>query len=59
MRTTESSHRLPVAANILDRDFEPDGPNESWCAGIADLPTREGWLYLAVVEDLFSRMIVG
>ena len=59
IRTTDSNHRLPVAANILDRDFEPAGPNESWCADITYVPTREGWLYLAVVEDLFSRMVVG
>jgi putative transposase len=59
VRTTDSRHRLPVAENILDRDFEPDGPNPRWCADITYIPTREGWLYLAVVEDLFSRMIVG
>jgi putative transposase len=59
VRTTDSNHRLPVAENVLDRDFDPDGPNESWCADITYLPTREGWLYLAVVEDLFSRRIVG
>lgn len=59
VRTTDSNHRLPVADNILDRNFEPDGPNEKWCADITYIPTREGWLYLAVVEDLFSRMIVG
>ena len=59
VRTTDSNHRLPVAENVLDRDFEPEGPNESWCADITYIPTREGWLYLAVVEDLFSRMIVG
>jgi putative transposase len=59
IRTTDSNHRLPVAENILDRDFEPEGPNESWCADITYIPTREGWLYLAVVEDLFSRMVVG
>jgi putative transposase len=59
VRTTDSSHRLPVAANLLGRDFEPSGPNESWCADITYIPTHEGWLYLAVVEDLFSRMVVG
>lgn len=59
VRTTDSSHRLPVAENVLDREFEPEGPNERWCADITYIPTREGWLYLAVVEDLFSRMIVG
>ncbi len=59
IRTTDSNHRLPVAENVLARNFEPDGPNASWCADITYIPTREGWLYLAVVEDLFSRMIVG
>ncbi len=48
-----------MAANVLDRDFEPEGPNEKWCADITYIATREGWLYLAVVEDLFSRMVVG
>jgi putative transposase len=59
VRTTDSNHRLPVAENVLDREFEPDGPNHVWCADITYIPTCEGWLYLAVVEDLFSRMIVG
>src|SRR5205807_8868947 len=59
VRTTDSNHRLPVAQNILDRDFEPDGPNEVWVADVTYIPTREGWLYLAVVEDLFSRRVVG
>jgi putative transposase len=59
VRTTDSNHRLPVAENLLARDFDPAGPNESWCADITYIPTGEGWLYLAVVEDLFGRMIVG
>jgi putative transposase len=59
LRTTDSNHRLPVAENLLARDFEPAGPNESWCADITYIPTGEGWLYVAVVEDLFSRMVVG
>lgn len=59
VRTTDSNHRLPVADNLLDRDFDPSGPNESWSADITYVPTREGWVYLAVVEDLFSRMVVG
>jgi putative transposase len=59
VRTTDSNHGLPVAENLLARDFEPSGPNESWCADITYIPTGEGWLYLAVVEDLFSRMVVG
>ena len=59
VRTTDSRHRLPVAGNILARDFEPAGPNEAWCADITFVGAREGWLDLAVVEDLFSRRIVG
>jgi putative transposase len=59
VRTTDSNHRLPVAANRLARDFDPTEPNRAWSADITYIPTGEGWLYLAVVEDLFSRMIVG
>jgi putative transposase len=59
VRTTDSRHGLPVAANVLGRNFSPSGPNEAWSADITYLPTAEGWLYLAVVEDLFSRKIVG
>lgn len=58
-QTTDSNHTLPVAENILDRDFAPSGRNQSWCTDITYIPTREGWLYLAAVEDLFSRRIVG
>jgi transposase InsO family protein len=58
-QTTDSNHALPVAENLLDREFEPDEPNASWVADITYVPTRQGWLYLAVVEDLFSRMVVG
>jgi transposase InsO family protein len=59
VRTTDSNHRLPVAENLLGRDFDPPGPNEAWSADITYVPTREGWVYLAVVEDLFGRMVVG
>ena len=59
IRTTDSDHRLPVAANLLGRDFDPERPNQAWGADITYIPTHEGWLYLAVVEDLFSRMVVG
>ena len=48
-----------MADNLLDRQFDLDGPNEAWVADITYIPTREGWLYLAVVEDLYSRMVVG
>jgi transposase InsO family protein len=59
VRTTDSRHGLPVAENVLARDFAPAGPNAAWSADITYIPTADGWLYLAVVEDLFSRMIVG
>ena len=57
--TTDSNHHLPVADNLLDRQFDPGSPNESWVTDITYIPTREGWLYLAAVEDLYSRMVVG
>ena len=57
--TTDSNHDLPVAENLLDRQFDPGAPNEAWVADITYIPTREGWLYLAAVEDLYSRQIVG
>jgi len=57
--TTNSKHKLPVADNVLDRNFEPDAPNEAWAGDITFLWTREGWLYLAVVLDLFSRKVIG
>jgi putative transposase len=57
--TTDSNHDLPVADNLLDRQFDPTSPNESWVADITYIATREGWLYLAAVEDLYSRMVVG
>ena len=57
--TTDSSHDLPVAENLLDRQFDPDSPNEAWVADVTYIPTREGWLYLAAVEDLYSRRVVG
>jgi putative transposase len=57
--TTDSNHALPVADNLLSREFDAQGPNERWVTDITYIPTREGWLYLAVVEDLYSRMVVG
>ena len=57
--TTDSNHDRPVAANVLGRQFEATGANEKWVADITYIPTREGWLYLAAVEDLYSRMVVG
>jgi putative transposase len=57
--TTDSNHPLPVAANLLDRQFDAQGPNKRWVGDITYIWTREGWLYLAAVEDLYSRMVVG
>jgi transposase InsO family protein len=57
--TTDSNHDRPVAENVVDRQFEPAAVNEVWTADITYIPTREGWLYLAAVEDLHSRRIVG
>lgn len=57
--TTDSRHRRPVAANKLGRDFQATGPNQKWVADITYVHTRQGWLYLAAVMDLWSRRIVG
>ena len=57
--TTDSNHTFKVADNILDRDFTAVCPNRKWAADITYIPTKAGWLYLAVVIDLFSRRIVG
>ncbi len=57
--TTDSEHSMPVAENLVKRDFEPDGPDELWAADITYIRTWEGWLYLAVVIDLWSRRVVG
>lgn len=57
--TTNSKHDLPIAPNLLDRDFTPERPNQVWVADITYIWTGEGWLYLAIVLDLFSRAVVG
>ena len=57
--TTKSDPGLPVAPNVLARDFRPSEPNRSWAADITYIRTLQGWLYLAVVMDLYSRRIVG
>lgn len=58
-RTTDSAHQQPVAANLLDRQFQAQRPNQKWAVDITYIWTDEGWLYLAGVMDLFSRRIVG
>ncbi len=57
--TTDSKHNLSIALNLLDRNFNPAGPNQVWTSDITYLWTDEGWLYLATVLDLFNREIVG
>jgi putative transposase len=57
--TTNSKHEFPVAPNLLDRQFTVAAPNKAWVTDITYIPTEEGWLYLASVMDLYSRMIVG
>ncbi len=58
-KTTDSNHGGPVAANLLDQNFACDGPDQKWGVDISYVWTAEGWLYLAIVLDLFSRRIVG
>jgi putative transposase len=58
-RTTDSLHALPVAPNLIAQDFSTERPDEKWGADISYIWTREGWLYLAVVMDLFARRVVG
>lgn len=57
--TTDSKHKLPVAPNLLQRDFAPVGPDQVWASDITHIWTNEGWLYLAVTLDLFNRAVVG
>lgn len=57
--TTNSRHSLPVAENLLKQDFTASAPNQKWVGDITYLQTEEGWLYLAVVIDLYSRMVIG
>lgn len=57
--TTDSHHSLPVAKNVLNREFRVSAPNRVWVTDITYLHTLEGWLYVAAVLDVFSRRIVG
>ena len=57
--TTNSNHALPVAENLLNQNFTAEKPNTVWLSDITYVPTLEGWLYLVVILDLFSRQIVG
>jgi putative transposase len=57
--TTDSKHKLPVAPNLLNREFKVKATNKVWVSDITYIWTAQGWLYLAIVLDLFSRQIVG
>jgi putative transposase len=57
--TTQSDHAYPVAENVLAREFTPEAPNRVWAGDITYVATAEGWLYLAVVLDLYSRRVIG
>jgi transposase InsO family protein len=57
--TTDSKHSLPIAVNLLDQKFTAEKPDQVWLADITYIPTGEGWLYLAVILDLFTRKVVG
>lgn len=57
--TTNSKHNYPVAPNLLGKDFSTKSKNEKWCGDITYIATDKGWLYLAAVEDLYHKKIVG
>ena len=59
VKTTHSNPGEPTPPNVLDRDFSPEAPNRVWAGDVTYLPTREGWLYLAVLLDLYSRRVIG
>ena len=59
VHTTDSKHDLPIAANVLDRQFNPDAPDRAYVSDITYIRTGAGWLYLAIVLDLYARKVVG
>lgn len=58
-KTTDSQHTDPIAPNLLERDFRATAPNQVWVTDVTYVPTAEGWLYLAVILDLYARRVVG
>jgi len=59
VRTTDSNHSLPIAPNLVERDFTAEKPDQLWVADITYIPTGEGWLFLAAIIDVYSRRVVG
>jgi len=59
MHTTQSKHEQPIAPNVVARKFEVTAPNQVWVSDLTYLPTPTGFVYLAVVLDLFARRVVG
>ena len=59
VRTTDSNHNLPVAKNVLNRNFQAQRPNEKWLTDITYVATLEGWLFVVAIIDLFSRKVIG
>jgi putative transposase len=59
VHTTDSRHEHPIAPNVLDREFDVKQANQAWVGDVTYIPTAQGWLYLAVLLDLFSRRVVG
>lgn len=57
--TTDSKHKYPVAENILDRNFSPEGRARAWVSDITYIKTKKGWLYLTIIMDLFDRKVIG
>jgi len=57
--TTDSDHTFNIAPNLLEQDFSASEPNQKWAGDISYIWTREGWLYLAVIIDLYSRRVIG
>ena len=57
--TTDSNHKFNIAPNLLKQNFAADRPNQKWVVDISYIWTREGWLYLAVILDLYSRRVIG
>ena len=59
VKTTDSKHKLPVAENLLNRDFKANLPSEKWISDITYIPTTNGWMYLTVIIDLYDRKVIG